>query len=429
MLEETGTVVGAAISKTSDHHTAASSVARCDLRAPAPGMDGIDAAGELLICAAAVDATPVEGLTHNHYRYPARFSPQLARAVIAATTSPGDLVADTFMGGGTTCVEAMAAGRRSVGIDISTLASFVAAAKTTLPADADLGLLVEWARAAAASISMRAPEPVFPGFTETGYMRNLGGSERWRLRKAVAQAAAAARELDGPTGLLARCAVLRTAQWALDGRRNFPDLERFRRMLVASGESLAAGARLLEAAAGSNPNRPLLLSRSCIGVENAPELADQGPARLVLTSPPYPGVHVLYHRWQVGGGQETAAPFLIADRLDGAGSSYYTMGDRKARGLEGYFVQLRDCMTSIAAMSDQRTSIVQVVAFGEPSWQLPRYLEMVAKAGLEERGLHCLSGIGDGRLWRDVPNRRWHANRQGRTGGSREVVFFHRLVR
>ena len=60
----------------------------------------------------------------------------------------------------------------------------------------------------------------------------------------------------------------------------------------------------------------------------------QQAPRLVLTSPPYPGVHVLYHRWQVDGRKEAPLPFMIANKLDGAGLSYYTMGDRKYPGLK-----------------------------------------------------------------------------------------------
>ena len=56
---------------------------------------------------AACDASPIAGLTHNFYRYPARFSPKLVRAAIEAFTEPGDLVLDPFVGGGTTLVEAM----------------------------------------------------------------------------------------------------------------------------------------------------------------------------------------------------------------------------------------------------------------------------------------------------------------------------------
>jgi hypothetical protein len=41
------------------------------------------------------------GHTHNFYRYPARFSPQFARAAVEAFSAPGDTVLDPFVGGGT----------------------------------------------------------------------------------------------------------------------------------------------------------------------------------------------------------------------------------------------------------------------------------------------------------------------------------------
>ncbi len=75
--------------------------------------------------AAARDISPVEGYTHNFYRYPARFSPVFVRQTIETLTNPGDLVIDPFVGGGTTVVEALALGRRRVGADISSLATFI----------------------------------------------------------------------------------------------------------------------------------------------------------------------------------------------------------------------------------------------------------------------------------------------------------------
>ena len=41
---------------------------------------------------------------HEFYRYPARFPPAFAHAVIKAFTKPGDIVLDPFLGGGTTLV-------------------------------------------------------------------------------------------------------------------------------------------------------------------------------------------------------------------------------------------------------------------------------------------------------------------------------------
>src|SRR5437660_10832704 len=88
---------------------------------------------------------PVSGLTHNFYRYPARFSPQFARAAIEAFTDPGDTVLDPFMGGGTSAVETLAAGRRFVGCDLNSLSLFVTRAKTTPLSKADAAEIAEWA--------------------------------------------------------------------------------------------------------------------------------------------------------------------------------------------------------------------------------------------------------------------------------------------
>jgi hypothetical protein len=173
-----------------------------------------------------------------------------------------------------------------------------------------------------------------------------------------------------------------------------------------------------------------VLNRSAVGFNEDPAfqtfLSERRP-RLILTSPPYPGVHVLYHRWQVEGGKETPAPFWIAGRNDGSGAAYYTMGDRKARQLCTYFDGLRDALRSVAALCARDTTVVQVMAFSEPSWQLPRYLSVADDAGFKEKFLCIPKGEGDGRLWRKVPNRRWHAQRQGSTHGCQEVVLFHRL--
>jgi hypothetical protein len=167
------------------------------------------------------------------------------------------------------------------------------------------------------------------------------------------------------------------------------------------------------------------LNRSTLGLEHEPIFKQGQKPRLVVTSPPYPGVHVLYHRWQIHGGKETPAPFWIANRLDGDGAAYYTMGDRKTHATGKYFTQLRASLDSVAAVCDHDTTIVQVVAFSEPSRQLPQYLSVVDEAGFEE---HFLA-VGGQRLWRSVPNRKWYASQRGRTSGSFEVVLFHRLRR
>lgn len=382
------------------------------------------------LIAGARNGEPVKGLTHGFYKYPARFSPQFVRAAIDTFTKPHDLVLDPHVGGGTTLVEALASGRDSIGVDISELAEFVAKVKTTVYSEAELDKLDDWVKRVGSSIDIHGPSIHFADYAERGYYKHLGHPSRWRLRKAIEQSIWSAIKLGSPRlESFGRCAVLRTAQWALDGRSKQADVDEFRSYVKSTATAMVAGARELRAAVRANgPHRRdvVVINRSAAGLEDDPNVAGFRPPRLVVTSPPYPGVHVLYHRWQVDGRKETPLPFMIAKRLDGAGGSYYTMGDRKNPELKTYFDSIRATMSSVAAMADERTVVVQMVAFAEPKWQLPRYLETMEEAGLTEAFLPMLKREGDGRLWRSVPGRRWYSEQRGETPGSNEVVLIHR---
>jgi hypothetical protein len=103
--------------------------------------------------------------------------------------------------------------------------------------------------------------------------------------------------------------------------------------------------------------RAVNLHRSTAGAHTEELVREVSPPKLIVTSPPYPGVHVLYHRWQVDGRRETPAPFWIAGKLDGAGSSYYTMGDRKNPELRSYFDSLEASFTSVVEIAGPEMSI------------------------------------------------------------------------
>jgi hypothetical protein len=324
-------------------------------------------------------------------------------------------------------VEALASGREAVGVDINPLAEFVARAKCIVFSEVELNILEGWAARLPSAIDIHGRSVEFTEYAELGYYKHLDHPSRWRLRKGIEQALASAMRL-GTRRLevFGRCAVLRTAQWALDGTRRYTSIDEFRASLGEIARQMVQGARELRAAVGENGRSAVkVLHRDAAGLQDDARLAEMGAPRLILTSPPYPGVHVLYHRWQVDGRKEARLPFLIANKLDGAGSSYYTMGDRKYPELRTYFENIKATMSSVAALANKRTIIVQMLAFSEPRWQLPRYLETMIDAGLVEVFLPALQKEADGRLWRDVPSRRWYSQQRGDTPGSQEVVLIH----
>ncbi|MER9776591.1 DNA methyltransferase [Mesorhizobium sp. M0220] len=393
-----------------------------------PTFVDLDANAEAALIAGARFAEPVKGLTHGFYKYPARFSPAFVRAAIDVFTEPGDTVLDNHVGGGTTVVEAVASGRHAVGVDISSLAEFVSSVKTTVFSDVELDALSVWAKKLPNAIDLRKQSIHFGHYAELGYYKHLEHKSRWRLRKAIEQGMGAAITLGEPRlEAFGRCVVLRTAQWALDGRKSLPSIGEFRTFLGEAATTMLGGARALRVASVANgaPTSALILNRSAAGFEVDERVANIRP-KLVVTSPPYPGVHVLYHRWQVDGRKESALPFMIAKRLDGSGAAYYTMGDRKGSELTKYFANIKASMESAAAVGDDNTIFVQMVAFGDAQHQLPRYLATMTEIGLEELLLSSLHGQGDGRLWRAVPGRRWYSRQKGDTPGSQEVVLIHR---
>src|SRR6185437_16256171 len=206
--------------------------------------ESIDAQARLI--ASARDNAPVKGFTHGFYKYPARFSPQFARAAIETFTRRGDLVLDPHVGGGTTLVEALALGRDAVGVDISQLAEFVSIVKTTVYSQRELDELDAWSKRVSHAIDIQRPTLRFGHYGEHGYYKHLDHPSRWRLRKAIEQGIRSAIRLGTPRmEAFGRCAVLRTAQWALDGRSKQATIADFRNFLRETAEGMVAGAREL----------------------------------------------------------------------------------------------------------------------------------------------------------------------------------------
>jgi DNA modification methylase len=381
---------------------------------------------------AAADSNHITGQTHNFYRYPARFSPTFAAAAIRCFSRPGELVLDPYMGGGTVVIESLVAGRRVVGNDLNSLAVFVAAAKTTPLIRGEIHTIREWINRSSRILSYRGVLRENRVLSQEK-MKNLGLVRARFIKKVIAIALADIESLPTPNAQrFARCMLLRTAQWALDGRRTHTRLAEFRERLITTGHEMLAALAAFESVI--RPRFPSIGEARFLAQGDATRIRQlrlfarrKEKAALIVTSPPYPGVHVLYHRWQVDGRKETSAPYWIINGKDGQSASYYTFGDRRQSSSDDYFQHSLRTLKSIKSVLRRGGFMVQLVAFADPVVQLPRYLANMAAAGFEE----ILVPVGenfsaDGRIWRAVPNRKWHAARKGITHSSCEVVLIHR---
>jgi DNA modification methylase len=375
----------------------------------------------------ALDKNRIIGLTHNFYRYPARFSPTFASTAIKLFSKHGDIVLDPYMGGGTTIVEAVVAGRQAIGTDLNSLSVFLTKVKTTKLKSLEKKVLCSWTDRIIPRLSYRQPSKDLNHLLFDPKTKNLTLSRARFIKKIVAVALDSLSSLPTQsTKDFARCAILKTSQWALDGRKTHTSLTQFRNKLQQNLYEMLEQLYDFEYSL-KNQNlsikRPKLFEADASLIDKAPIFAKQDiKVDLVVTSPPYPGLHILYHRWQVDGRRETPAPYWIAGCQDGQGDSYYNFGSRHQPELHSYFETSLRTLKAIRRVMRPGAYIIQMLAFSDPENHLPRYLANMENAGFKETKLKDNT---ENRIWRLVPNRKWHANLKGNTYGSREVVLVH----
>ena len=388
------------------------------------------------LVAAVSNREKVAGAPHDFYRYPARFSPVFAREVINTFTEPGDFVLDPFCGGGTTLVEALSLGRRAAGMDVSSLAAFLARTKTTPISVHDKREIAEWLTALEKDDPRANLDSYEAVDAETYYyLRNLPDEARafffWIFERLT--------DLPKPRQQkFVRLVLLGVGQWGLDCKKSVPALAEFKAEFCTSLHAATGDFfdYISEVAAANELPRCQLSSMRRVINRSSEECGEDGripeswiPAKLVLTSPPYPGVHVVYHRWQILGRKETPVPFLLANQRDGAGESHYLLGPRDEDKLVTYYARLKSVFSSVRSLLDANSIVVQLVAFSDPTWQLPTYLQTMNEAGYVEAEADCITSAKvNGRIWREVPSRKWYANKRGEIPASKEVMLLHKLA-
>jgi len=345
--------------------------------------------------------------------------------VIQEFTSPGQVILDPFVGGGTAIVEGLASGRSCVGADVNQLAWFVTQVKTTPLSRGDrfdIDTFIDRIRV----------ERSF-----TGRMNDLDDQRAKNLPEPIKRAVGNALSwlalpIYPRQERFVRCLLLRTAQQLLDCRDEVPDpvliRHRVRTLAYEMFEGLDEFVASCQAHGLSKKritSERTIIHRSAVGLGTDPRLSTLiGRVNLVFTSPPYPSVHILYHRWQLMGRKETPAPYWITDLSDGQGSKYYTLGSRTPSGLKNYFETVTKAFQSIKPLLHPDAHVVQLLGFSEPTMQLPAYLDAMEKA--RYRLLYTAYEDHLGFPWREVPNRRWYTRNHTNQNSSAEVLLIHR---
>lgn len=237
-------------------------------------------------------------LTHNFHPYPAKFIPQIPRHAIEKYTEPGETVLDPFCGSGTTLVEAMLAGRDSVGVDIHPVATLAASAKTTVLTPGQLSrasaTVCEIGRAVADG---RFGEHEMPEFHNRDHW--FGGCVRRELSLILGmiRESGNARAVKNFLNAAVSAITVSVSNQHSDTRyaaveKNIGPGRTFSRFSAKAEES----SRRMTEFRGAVPGRPRC--RVLDGDARDLGFLGAGSADLIVTSPPYPNVYdyYLYHK-------------------------------------------------------------------------------------------------------------------------------------
>jgi DNA modification methylase len=384
---------------------------------------------------AVLNQCKVNEAPHDFYKYPARFSPVFAREAINAFTEEGETILDPFCGGGTSLVEAISLGRKAAGFDISSLAVFLTRVKTSPLSVHDIHKILEWLQHIEKVKNSISKSGILFTAEEIHYHRNLPKVPKAFFEMIINCTYHLPKEKQRS---FVRLVLLSVGQWALDCKIKTPtryDLQiKFAEQLQTMIEQQY---QFLGRAAIAHKIPRCYLTRTRRIINGSSEHSDEDkhipknwlPARLVLTSPPYPGVHVVYHRWQINGRKETPAPFWLANTQDGSGEAYYCLGRRDEPELKTYFDRLKRAYSAVKKLLNKESIVVQLVAFSDTNWQLTTYLDKMEEAGFRELKPVCdTKYLFEGRIWRQIPGRKWYATGKEQTTSSREVLLLHKPI-
>ena len=266
------------------------------------------------------DQSRVKGITHRFYTYPAGFSPKFVSSAIENLTKKGDVVLDPFMGGGTSIVEGMRLGRKTIGIDLNYISFFVTKVKTTILSSKQKTFIEEWIIKLDKKLKSKI---TLDKFTKSALslinFKGLGNGQIYRLKKIISGCSFFLKKLkkvkNKKTNDFLKLLILRSMQSTLHNRRPISEFEVFKQKIKSNCFDMLDGMNELETNVKLNSSKEIVSNSNIYNRSAAKCLINKNLKRkktkLIITSPPYPGINIYYGTWQIHGRRNTSLPYLI----------------------------------------------------------------------------------------------------------------------
>jgi DNA modification methylase len=356
----------------------------------------------------------INGKTHTFYRYPAAFSPIFAETIINIFTKPSDVILDPFVGGGTSAVEAFALQRKFYGIDVNPLSVLVSKVKTTILSYKKI-IFIKKFNEKIVNTKINFKSKRRKNHSNLSHYFNTKNFSNEEIRKinqikaGLEQYHFASNKIkDVTVRNFLTCLLLRTTKNILDNVRPIGSFKKFKLDLVNNCNRMLSDMvdfekelEINKSIYGSH-NKVKILKSDILKLRKINSLK-KGKIKLILTSPPYPGINISYNRWQLHGRRDTKLPYWIMNTKAPVFTKLnYKHG--KKRELNDYYQNMTKVFRNLRPYCSSNCLIVKLLSFRNKIKEFRMYREAMDKAGLEE--IKILKK-GDGRLWRTVPKRRW----------------------
>ena len=215
-------------------------------------------------------------------------------------------------------------------------------------------------------------------------------------------------------------------QSTLHNRRPICEFETFKQKIKSNCLDMLDGMNELEINVKLNSSKKILRSSAIYNKCASKSLSNKNlkdrKTKLIITSPPYPGINVYYGTWQIHGRRNTSLPYLILGMKQPVNRSVLNFQYPKNKDLRIYFETMEKVFSKLYKASNKKTLLMQLVAFNKIDGAFDMYLKTMKKCGFEEIKLN-----GRKRIWRTVPNRSWQATHaKGELSSSKEVLLLHK---